>query len=153
MRAHCYLWCLALLLACSQKEKDIGIRQMISAQAKQEIAFAAVDYTVVNGVVTLRGSCATEQEKEKVESKVKGTSGVKDVQNNIIVAPVVLNGDHLLKRSVDSVLTNYPSVSGSVKDGIVYLQGQVNKSSAEKLRTTLTTLKLRTVDQLVIARE
>ena len=129
--------CILTISSCSQQTKDKGIKQIIGTEAQQEVAFAGVNYSIENGVVTLTGTCATEQEKAKVESTVKQTAGVKSVQNLITVAPVVLNGGHLLKKAVDSVLMKYPTVNANVQDSIIYLQGQVEHKKQQKIITAL----------------
>jgi osmotically-inducible protein OsmY len=131
---------LFLITACSQQQKDKGIKQMIATAAKEEVAFTGVNYSVEKGLVTLSGICPTEQEKAKVESKVKQTAGVKEVMNLITIAPVVLDGSHLLKRSVDSVLMKYPAIEASVEDSVIYLQGQVKNKDAEKIMSGLQSL-------------
>lgn len=47
--------------------------------------YEGVKYSVNNGVVTLTGSVATIDEKNKVEEKVKAIDGVKSVDNQITV--------------------------------------------------------------------
>src|SRR5688500_16139939 len=87
-----------LLWSCSQQTKDKDIKQMLVTKAKEEIAFAAVNYSIDKGVVALTGTCATDKERQQVEQEVKQTPGVKQVVNNILVAPVILDGEHLLKQ-------------------------------------------------------
>lgn len=151
MRGRVCFICLLLLMACNQHEKDKGIRQMINAQAREKIAFAGVEYSVQNGVVILRGTCSTEQERSEVESEVKQTSGVKEVQNQIIIAPVILTGEHLIKKAVDSVLADYPAVQASIRDSVVYLNGETDKQTSEKLLQALTTMKVKTINQLSVS--
>src|SRR5215203_4325313 len=109
-RVGSYVFVVMLMTACSSSVKDKGIKQMITTMAKEDIAFAAVSYAVDKGVVTLNGTCATPKESADVESRVKQTSGVRQVINQIAIAPVTLNGEHLLKKAVDSVLMDYPSI-------------------------------------------
>jgi hypothetical protein len=51
--------------------------------------------------------CCQKLKKIKVEEKVKNLAGVKEVVNSLLVGPVVLDADHLFKKSVDSVLQKY----------------------------------------------
>lgn len=51
-------------------------------EAGQQISLSSDD-----GVVTLDGTVATEKEKAELESRVKHMSGVKDVENNLRIAP------------------------------------------------------------------
>lgn len=140
------------MAGCSQQTKDKGIKQIIGTTAKEEIAFANINYSVADGVVTLSGNCATEKERSKIERTVKETAGVKDVINSIVVSPVVLTGEHLLKQAVDSVLMKYPTVNAVVQDSIIYLQGQVRNKDAEKIVTGLQALGAKGLtNQLLIA--
>lgn len=43
------------IASCGQKVKDKGVKLMIGSAARQEVAFAGVNYRVANGVVTLSG--------------------------------------------------------------------------------------------------
>ena len=141
------------IISCNQQVKDKGIKQIIAVTAKEEIAFVDVNYAVANGVVTLTGRCATEKERSKVESSVKQTAGVKEVVNKIEVAPIVLNGDHLLKQAADSVLMAYPTAEATVQDSIIYLRGQVKNKDADKITQALTTLGAKNIiNQLLVAR-
>ena len=63
--------------------------------------------------MTLNGECATDKSKNTVEKTVKAVYGVKDVVDNIAVAPVVIGTDQQLKQGVDSVLEDYPRTASS----------------------------------------
>jgi osmotically-inducible protein OsmY len=106
---------------------------------------------VKEGVVTLTGNAPTEEDKQKVETKVKKLPGVKEVVNQLTVAPVVLDGDHALKQSVDSVLKKYPTVTASVQDSVITLEGSANSKNAQKLFNAMQHLKAKgMINQLVI---
>lgn len=51
-----------------------------------------IDFSVNNGVVTVSGDVKTEQDKARVGELAKGTTGVKDVANELKVKPE--NGKH-----------------------------------------------------------
>jgi osmotically-inducible protein OsmY len=51
-----------------------------------------IDFSVNNGVVTVTGDVKTEQDKARVGELVKGTTGVKDVANELKVKPA--SGKH-----------------------------------------------------------
>jgi hypothetical protein len=147
-----YVLGITSILSCNQQTKDKGIKEMIASAAKEEIAFAAVNYSVANGVVTLSGHCATDEERSKVETTVKQTAGVKQTINQIMISPVTLDGEHLLKQSVDSVVMKYPTVNAVVQDSIIYLQGQGPSKDIKKIRTDLASLGAKGIrDELMIA--
>ncbi|HEV7330522.1 MAG TPA: BON domain-containing protein [Flavisolibacter sp.] len=128
---------LMLMLGCSQSEKDKDIKQTIASTARDDVAFAAVNYTVREGVVTLGGKCPTQQEKEKVLKRVNGTTGVKGVLDLIQVAPVTLTSDFSLKQATDSVLMKYATVEANVQDSVITLHGEVEKERLPHLLKAL----------------
>lgn len=136
-----FTWLLLLFAGCSQAIKDRDVKSTIASRAKQEIAFAGVNYTVQNGLVILTGNCPTEKEKTKVEGAVKQTAGVKDVVSQILIAPVVLNSDFPLKQAADSVLQKYATVQATVKDSIVAVEGTVQNEKVGELINALQSLK------------
>lgn len=145
---------LVMTLGCGQQEKDKDIKKTITVKAKDEPAFVAVNYMVRNGVVTLSGNVPSEVEKTKVEEKVKDMAGVKEVVNNLVVEPVVLDTDHLLKKSVDSVLQKYPTVQALVQDSMIVIEGSIGSKKAQKLFNALQRLQSKGVtNQLVISEE
>ncbi len=143
MKKSAVILCSVLLLftRCSQPERDKGIKQTIATTAKQELSFAGVNYIVKDGIVTLSGNAPSEKDKTKVESKVKNMAGVKEVVNQIMVAPVVLTGDFPLKQSVDSVLMKYPTVQATVKDSVIAVQGTIEGKKAQELFQALQQLR------------
>jgi hypothetical protein len=153
-RGSLFCCLLILLVSCSQSEKDKGIKEMIATNAKKEVAFAGVNFTVSNGVVTLTGNCPSEKDKSKVEETVQNTNGVKQIINQIVVAPVVLTNDHPLQQSVDSVLMKYPTVTGNVKDSVILIQGNIGSKKAQKLIKALQSLKAKGLtNEMVINNE
>lgn len=150
----CYVVSLLLVLlfcGCNQPEKDTGIKASIEGTAKQDHAFAGVNYIVENGIVTLTGNAPTEKEKSKIEEKVKNLSGVKEVVNRIVIKPAVVSADHLMKQSVDSILKKYPTVQAFVKDSVIILQGTVDSKKAVKLFNAVRRLNAKDItNELVI---
>jgi len=126
--------------------KDTTIKADLVSQAKEEKNFAGVRFTVNKGMVTLSGECPTEMSKSKVETAVKNTFGVKQIINNLVIAPVVIGTDQQLKQGVDSVLKQYPGVEAITKDSIVYLQGKLPDDMVLKLKNDINTLKPKMVD-------
>ncbi len=142
------LMCVLLLLgtSCSQANQDKNIKADIAAKAKNELNFAAVNYTVDGGVVTLTGKCTSEKSKGEVEQTIKSINIVKGIINRIEIAPVVLNGDLVLKQAVDSVLKDFPLVEAEVKGNIITLQGKTEKKGADKILAGLNQLHPNKID-------
>ncbi|HEX8462272.1 MAG TPA: BON domain-containing protein [Segetibacter sp.] len=130
-----------ILVSCDQKVTDKAVKADLLTKAKSEKDFAGVRIMVENGVVTLSGKCPSAKSKSTVETTTKGVYGVKSVTNNIIIAPVVIGTDHLLKQGVDSLLKEYAGVQAIVEDSIVTLEGKVESGSAPKLTTAIQSLQ------------
>ena len=136
---------ITIAISCS-RNKDAVIKADLATKAKSERDFAGVRFTVEQGIVTLSGECATETSKGSVESTAKGLYGVKSVINNIVIAPVVIGTDHLLKQGVDSVLQKYPGVEAITKDSIVYLQGKVENTKLVEMKNAISSLKPKMIE-------
>jgi hypothetical protein len=133
-----------MLQSCGGNDKDI--KADLATKAEEQKDFAGVNFTVSNHVVTLSGNCPTLKSKSSVETTTKGIYGVKQVVNNIQVAPVVIGTDQLLKKGIDSILKEYPGITAVTKDSIVYLQGKVPDEKVVKLKDAINTLKPKAVD-------
>ena len=101
---------------------------------------------VENGIVTLTGECPDESCKNVSETAVKNVKGVKQVVNNITVAPpppppVTINPNDSLNISVNELLEDYPGVKGSVSNGVVTLTGEIKRSHVTNLMQKLSAVK------------
>ncbi len=140
-------------IGCSQRYKDTHTKADIATKAKTELDFVGVNYTVVGGVVTLIGKCPTQKARVAVEKKVSEIVGVKQVVNQIAIAPVVINADYPLQQAVDSVCMKYAQALGHVQDSIVTVKGEVEHKELTKLMTALDSLHARKVEnQLAVKR-
>jgi hypothetical protein len=63
------------------------IHQALHADAALASASKQVHLRTENGKVTLQGTTATEKEKQDIEAKVEKLSGVKEVDNQLQIAP------------------------------------------------------------------
>jgi hypothetical protein len=131
---------ITMLAGCKSNDNDI--KKAIAAEAREELMFAGVRYTVSKAVVTLSGTCPSEELRARVEKRVKSSPGVKRTINNIAVAPVSLDNDFLLKQKMDSVLAGYASVQGEVKNNTVWLEGSIKHREMDKLLKSLSALPL-----------
>jgi hyperosmotically inducible periplasmic protein len=69
--------------------------------------------------------------------------GVKSVVNNATVTPpppVVISADDSLKTNVAAALKDYPTLQADVKDGVVTLTGDVQRSALPKVMQALSSL-------------
>jgi osmotically-inducible protein OsmY len=126
------------LTACAHKDADI--KESIQANAKTETMFAGISYTVAGGVVTLTGNCPSQEFKQKLIKRIESLGGVKEIVDEIRIAPVLLDNDFVVKQKVDSVLATYPGVESTVSNGLITLHGQLAKDRSEKLVNAVTQL-------------
>jgi hyperosmotically inducible periplasmic protein len=137
--------------ACKGKNRDGDIQTAINSKTQTDPSLAGVSATVVNGEVTLTGSCADEPCRQNAEKAVKDIDGVKKVVNNITVAPVTISPDTQLQNSVQEVAGRYPGVQASVADGVIVLRGTIERSQLQNLMQDMNALRPKRVDnQLVI---
>jgi hypothetical protein len=137
---------LLLVSSCTQEYQDKGTKADLTTKAKSELDFVGVHFTVTNGVITLTGNCPTPKAKAEVEKTAAAIAGVKQVVNQITIAPVVISSDRPLQQKVDSLLMAYPQAQGKVLDSVVTLQGQALERDVEKLQSGLKQLKIKGVD-------
>ena len=146
------------LVGCKGKATDSEIQSSINEKIASNNEMKGLNASVSNGVVTLTGECPTEECRKDCADKIKDIKGVKNVENNIRVAsatpapaPVEITADETLKTSVNDVVKNYKGVEADVKDGVVTLRGEIQRSKLQDLIVSLNELKPRKVEnQLVI---
>lgn len=100
-----------------------------------------------DGVVTLTGDVESYSHKALAQDTVEGLSGVKSVENNLVVKDLAANSDAWLGDKVRLTLMFHRSVSFGktdveVKDGVVTLRGK----AASQAQKDLTTEYARDVD-------
>ena len=144
------------LVSCKNNNSDADIQTEVNKQLADE-AGSGLTATVSNGVVTLSGTCKDEQCRQSCAAEVKDVKGVKDVVNNITVAavqdtaPVDITADAPLQEAVNNVVKDYKDVKAEVKDGVVTLRGDIQRSKLQDLMAAVNGLKPRKVEnQLVI---
>ncbi|MBV7528891.1 BON domain-containing protein [Chitinophaga sp. sic0106] len=128
------------MFAC--KPSDSKIQQ--AANEKLSV-IPGISADVKNGVVTLSGEVSDEAARAAAEDALKDVKGVKSVDNKIMVkapepapAPVVINPDDLLKRSLDSAYAaaGFSGISVTILDGVVTLEGTASKADLQKIVRT-----------------
>jgi osmotically-inducible protein OsmY len=82
-------------------DMDSQIRSRLddAVKADPNLTGRNIDFKVNNGVVTVTGDVQSAQEKQHVGDMVKGTTGVKDVANELTVEPSRKNGAPSGRRS------------------------------------------------------
>ena len=94
-----------------------------------------------NGRILLTGEVATDADKQKATDAVKSISGVKGVDNQLVVGPVtsldVRNNDSFITTKVKSRLVNdNPELGNAFKivteNGVVYVLGILTQSELDR---------------------
>ncbi len=134
------------LQACSPKDADI--------QKDVDTAIATVSgvtASVNEGVVTLSGTVATEDAKIAAETAAEEVKGVKSISNNIEVVPPVIESVDALTEGLKTALAAFPGVTGTVKDSVITLTGEIKRADLQKVIRATQALKPKKVEnQLTI---
>lgn len=89
-----------------------NIRQTLNTDSSLSASAKNVHFDTDNGKVTLRGTVPTEKDKKDLEAKVEKMSGVKDVDNQLQIAPSTSSAaDHM--GSSNDVASSGSSAMGS----------------------------------------
>jgi len=117
---------------------DAEVRQEAVETLTRDVRVDAshVDVHVVNGVVSLRGYVATPFERRVADEIVRRVKGVRDLRNELQVAPSSTRSDAEIAAEVRSALDRYPDLEAqritvTVRNGVVILSGVVG-SYAER---------------------
>jgi osmotically-inducible protein OsmY len=105
--------------------------------------------SVAKGVATISGEVADSAARLAAEAAVKAVNGVKSVVNNVTVTPpppVVISADDSLKTNVAAALKDYPTLTADVKDGVVTLTGEVQRTALPKVMQALSALRPKKID-------
>lgn len=136
------------LPACKTKVDDTAVKTNVENALS---ASPSVQSSVANGVVTLSGTVASEEEKTAAESAVTALqsdkkSGVKSVVNNITVATPVITPDATLQSAVVTVVKDFPNVKVTVANGVITVTGSVEQARVQTLKQALDALNPQKTD-------
>lgn len=146
---------LALIFALSVsfvscKPKDADVKSNVENKLKDNADASGVMVTVNDGVVTLSGEVKDEATKAAVAAAAKEAKGAKEVMNNTTVtpmeAPVVIAQDDPLMMSVKDATKDYPGVSATVTDGVIFLTGTIEKAKLPVLMMSLNEIHPKRID-------
>ncbi len=147
----------ALLISCclwfsSCAPKDSSVKENVETKLKTNQPTASVMVMVNDGVATLSGEVDSDAAKADAEKMTQETKGVKSVVNNITVkvveisAPVVISPDEALQQSVRDATKDYPTVTATVLDGVITLNGTIAKSKLQPLMMSLNALQPKKIE-------
>lgn len=137
-------------VSCKPKDADIktAVEQAISAIP--DAAGATIE--VKDGIATITGEFKDETARIAAETAAKAVKGVKSVVNNgtvaapVVVAPVEVSADAALISAVADAVKDFGTVKADVKDGIITLTGEIQKTNLPKLMMSLNALKPKKVE-------
>lgn len=89
-----------------------NIRQSLSADFSLSASAKNVHFSTDNGKVTLHGTVPTEKDKKDIEAKIEKMTGVKDVDNQLQIAPSTSSAADI-KSSADDVASSGSSTMGA----------------------------------------
>jgi Predicted periplasmic or secreted lipoprotein len=123
-----------MLYSCGKSDEKI--KQSVET-ALTTTNSGSVSTEVKDGVVTLKGTVNTPEEKVALEQAVKALKDVKSVNNEIQInmpAPAV-SADQTLTNAINSGLTaaGFSGINVAINNGEVTLTGEVKKADLPKV--------------------
>ena len=139
---------MAVLPACKHKPTDAEIQTSVQTALANYPGIAAA---VQDGVVTLTGNVAADNDKTNIESTVNALTkaGVKSLVDNITVTPppaLAASPDDSLSAGVQTVIKDFAGVSATVNNGIITVTGELQKSKVLVLKQALDALHPKKTD-------
>ena len=138
---------------CKSKEKDADLQSSVETALSANPETSGLMVDVKEGVATISGDARDEEAKAKASELAKGVKGVKSVQNNVSVAPpsasaapVEITADDPLTTAVKDATKDFPTVTASVKEGVISVSGELKSDAWKKLKMSLDGLKPKKVD-------
>jgi len=136
-------------ISCKSKISDADL------QAKVETAVQSnpnIQVEVKDGVVRLNGTVTTDDERLQLEKAAKAADpkAVKSVVSNIIVsaAPTVEinDNDADLTTKVTEFTKDFPSITTSINEGVITVNGELEQAKVQTLKMGLDALNPKKVD-------
>jgi len=132
---------LSITTSCSPYKRDQQIKADLVLKAKDDASFAGVQFTVYNRNVTLWGVCPTEKSRMMVKQKLSTIHVIKKIDDKMMLGPVELNANYVLKQALDSVLAEYPRATGKIDTSGIVLNGTVKQQYLAKLLKSVSRIK------------
>lgn len=138
---------------CKSKVKDADVKAAVETALRANPETAGLMVDVKDGVATVSGETKDEAAKAKATELATAVKGVKSVENNVAIAApppppatVVITADDSLINKVKDATKDYPTVTATVKDGVIAVSGELKRSSWKKLKESLDGLNPKSVD-------
>lgn len=130
-------------VSCGPKDADIKT-EITNSLSKPDLM---VDVT--DGKATISGTVTSEQEKADIIAKVKGTKGVKSVEDNLTIPQPKVDVDAENNAKLAEILKAFPNVKGTVVNGTIMLSGEANKDENMKVMQAVSALNVARVDNKI----
>ena len=129
----------------SQEDKDKKIKEDI-----EKILVSGVTVEVDRGVAKIRGTFENDETHMQVLKDARNVPNVKSVIDDAITqaAPTV-TPDDMLKQKVDAILVSYPLVTASINDGMITLNGSIERVELPGLMKKMNEAQPRKVENLL----
>ncbi len=143
----------AATVSCKSKVKDEDLKTNIETALRANPETAGLMVDVKDGVATISGEAKDEAAKAKAAELATSIKGVKSVENNVAIAApppppaaVVITADDSLTMKVKDAIKDHPTVTATVKDGVISVSGDLKRDSWKKLKQALDGLRPKRVD-------
>ncbi|MCT6870079.1 MAG: BON domain-containing protein [Apibacter sp.] len=137
------------LTSCKKEPKDSDLVTKAKAVLPE-----GVNIDVKKGVATLSGEYNDDNAKQSTENAVKAIPGIKSVEDNATIketaSSVEVSADSVLESKVNDVLKGYTGVTADVNDGIVTLNGELNRSELPRLMQAINALQPKKIEQKLL---
>ena len=130
------------LNSCAPKDADI--QKAVQTAISTNPDATGVSVSVEKQVVTLTGEVKDEATSAAIAAAAQEVKGVKSVVNSLTVTPpppVISAADETLMTQLKDALKDNPTVTFTVKDGVITLTGEVKKMDLPKLMQKISALK------------
>ena len=137
-----------LMVSCKSKVSDDELKSKIENVIPSS---SSVTVEVNNGVVTLSGTVPSATDRDAIQNSTKAadTEHIKSIVNNIVVETpqVEINANDIdLSAKVVDATKDFPTVQATVKDGVITVNGSLEKSRIQVLKQSLDALSPKKVD-------
>ncbi|WP_295842714.1 BON domain-containing protein [uncultured Apibacter sp.] len=137
------------LTSCKTEPKDSDLVTKAKAVLPE-----GVNIDVKKGVATLSGEYNDDNAKQSTENAVKAIPGIKSVEDNATIketaSSVEVSADSVLESKVNDVLKGYTGVTADVNDGIVTLNGELNRNELPRLMQAINALQPKKIEQKLL---
>jgi len=138
---------------CKSKPKDADVKTAVESAIAANPDLNGLMVDVKDGIATVTGEVKDATAQAAVQTAVAAVKGVKSVQNNVTVAapppppaPVEITADDPLTKAVKDATKDFPTVTATVKDGVISVSGELKSDAWKKLKMALDGLKPKKVD-------